>query len=356
MDLAMRKISALVLVVLLLCVSALVQAQDRSDVDAALQAAIADIGARTGLPVRPGSYSWITAVPLNGPQIATNCPAAAALAQNAAYRTVISVSVDYKADRYLYYFAPDATQLTFCGATHFVTPTLTFTPVTYTPTASVTPTPSTTPRPNAVICPGFMPSRLMAGEQGRVSKGNTVSLRSEPRTDADLIRSVYDTQTFSVLTGPICDADGHAWWQVLVGSSTGWIVEGEGVDFYVEPIIPTTAQPTAIGTPVVVPARPTSTPMPTATRIAMCPGGSLMTRLIVGRPGRVTPGEANNLRETGASNAKLIGQIPGGATFDVLAGPDCDGFGRAWWQVRYNGQVGWTIEGDKNQYFVEPLP
>jgi hypothetical protein len=38
----------------------------------------------------------------------------------------------------------------------------------------------------------------------------------------------------------------------------------------------------------------------------------------------------------------------------TLAGPVC-GENLAWWQVDYNGLVGWTAEGQGNEYWLESL-
>jgi hypothetical protein len=51
----------------------------------------------------------------------------------------------------------------------------------------------------------------------------------------------------------------------------------------------------------------------------------------------------------------LIGQIPSGGVFSVLEGPICDANGRAWWRVDYNGLLGWTVEGQGSEYYVEPI-
>lgn len=77
-------------------------------------------------------------------------------------------------------------------------------------------------------------------------------------------------------------------------------------------------------------------------------------RLQVGASARVTPGPANNLRETPDTNAAIIAEIPGGGVFKVLDGPRCAG-GMAYWQVQYNGIVGWTAEGRDGAYWLEPL-
>jgi uncharacterized protein YraI len=79
--------------------------------------------------------------------------------------------------------------------------------------------------------------------------------------------------------------------------------------------------------------------------------------MTIGGLGRVTPGLANALRSQpsrSASISAVIGQIPAGGVFSVLNGPVCaDGF--AWWQVNYNGQVGWTAEGQGTTYWLEPM-
>lgn len=76
-------------------------------------------------------------------------------------------------------------------------------------------------------------------------------------------------------------------------------------------------------------------------------------RLTVGEQGRVTPGNANNVRAEASRSAALVGQIPGGERFEVLAGPTCaDGLN--WWQVRYGDLEGWTVEAVGLDYWLEP--
>ncbi len=90
---------------------------------------------------------------------------------------------------------------------------------------------------------------------------------------------------------------------------------------------------------------------PTTPQAINCPGAPL-SRLVVGGQGRVLPGDPNDIRP--APGAASIGQIPAGATFMVLEGPTCTPNGIAWWRVSYNGQTGWTAEGQGSTYFVEP--
>ncbi len=82
--------------------------------------------------------------------------------------------------------------------------------------------------------------------------------------------------------------------------------------------------------------------------------GELSPQLVIGDVGRVTPGDANNMRNIPSTGGDRVGQIPGEAEFIVLSGPVCsDGF--TWWQVDYGGLIGWTVESIGDSYALEPL-
>ncbi len=83
--------------------------------------------------------------------------------------------------------------------------------------------------------------------------------------------------------------------------------------------------------------------------------GAPRSRLVVDQQGRVTLGKANNLRDKPTKNgSQVIGQMPELNTFSVLEGPVCAN-DLAWWKVNFNGLVGWTAEGQNDEYWVEPL-
>ncbi|MBE2267242.1 MAG: SH3 domain-containing protein [Anaerolinea sp.] len=86
-------------------------------------------------------------------------------------------------------------------------------------------------------------------------------------------------------------------------------------------------------------------------QLPVCPG-FMPSRIWQGQTARVTPGASNNLRSTPTTSGELVGQLPGGAQFRVLAGPECAD-GTAWWYLEYNGQYGYTAEGMGTTYWVE---
>ena len=92
----------------------------------------------------------------------------------------------------------------------------------------------------------------------------------------------------------------------------------------------------------------------TAQPAVTCPG-FLPSRLAAGGEARVLPGSPNNIRRQPTTGSLRVGQIPAGGVFTVLSGPECADE-TAWWQVDYQGAVGWTAEGQGDTYWVEPLP
>ncbi len=83
-------------------------------------------------------------------------------------------------------------------------------------------------------------------------------------------------------------------------------------------------------------------------------GCALPTRLVPGVEGRVLPDSANRLRNAPSVNSPMLMNIPVGDRFQILDGPQCAS-GHWWWQVDYNGTVGWTAEGEDTTYWIEPM-
>jgi len=92
-----------------------------------------------------------------------------------------------------------------------------------------------------LYCPGFSPaSRLWIGIQARVTPGTPNKLNSKPErpalhADSQTIANIPAGAIFRVIGGPVC-ADGILWWQVNYNGVTGWTGEGQGSDYWVEPV------------------------------------------------------------------------------------------------------------------------
>lgn len=84
------------------------------------------------------------------------------------------------------------------------------------------------------------------------------------------------------------------------------------------------------------------------------------TRLPVGFSGtaRVLPGATTRIRQQPTTAAAIVGEMPGDTEFEILAGPQC-GDGYVWWQIDYDGVIGWTAEGSGGYYWImtpQPYP
>ncbi|GIV81627.1 MAG: hypothetical protein KatS3mg051_0981 [Anaerolineae bacterium] len=159
-----------------------------------------------------------------------------------------------------------------------------------------------------------------------------LNVRDAPLT-GNIITKIRRNEVYPIV-GRNADS---SWWQINVNGIVGW-VSGRWVEV--------TGSGPVISTP---------TPIPTPTPVygyGQCPG-FLPSRLAPGMWGRVTPGLPNNLRAQPSLSAALIGQIPAGGLFRVLGGPVCAN-NSAWYQVNYNGIVGWTMEGLGFTYWLEP--
>ncbi len=86
-------------------------------------------------------------------------------------------------------------------------------------------------------CDGFLPSRLIVGQQGRVTPGVANRMREYPGLDAPQVGSIPGEGVFQVIEGPACDpANGIAWWLVNYQGLEGWTAEGQGSEYWTEPL------------------------------------------------------------------------------------------------------------------------
>ena len=113
-------------------------------------------------------------------------------------------------------------------------------------------------------------------------------------------------------------------------------------------------------------ATPTSTPRPSFTVTMTATDDSWQacrntypSRLRISDQAYVSfdPPYPNNVREDPNMDAEVIGQIDPGEEILVLEGPACSNQW-VWWLIRSRktGLVGWTAEGDIENYWLMPLP
>jgi hypothetical protein len=95
-------------------------------------------------------------------------------------------------------------------------------------------------------CPGFLPSRLVIGERGRISPGTPNRLRAAPNTQSRQLSTIPEGEIVDILNGPVCtqtaSGEGIAWWEVRWRSRftgnvlTGWTAEGLGGEYWIDPL------------------------------------------------------------------------------------------------------------------------
>lgn len=85
-----------------------------------------------------------------------------------------------------------------------------------------------------VVCGGTY-SRLLGGQNARVTPGLPNRLRAAPDTSSRTLATIPAGATVRVLNNYACDPQGHLWWQVRYGSRTGWTAEGLNGTYWLEP-------------------------------------------------------------------------------------------------------------------------
>lgn len=121
---------------------------------------------------------------------------------------------------------------------------------------------------------------------------------------------------------------------------------------------PTSPATLAVRTGPTLTPWPTHTPPPGGTATppkVTCPGAPAL-RLVVGMQAEVSqnPPMPSRVRERPGLQGRFIGQIEPGEVVTILDGPRCvDNY--AWWKVQSaKGLAGWTVEGDKSDYWLIP--
>jgi hypothetical protein len=195
-----------------------------------------------------------------------------------------------------------------------------------------------------VRCPGAPAARLSVGAVGRVAQTYSTlwaSIYSNAVLDV-MYRANNDT--FVVLGGPFCGVGPYNWYQVRHGSTVGYVTEGTGSAYWIEPNLPT-------ATSTVAPPSPTATIRPTTS--AACPGAPA-PRLQTGDLGAVAQVYSSLRAGLGSGKVLAIMYRAKNDSFEVLGGPYC-GFGPYnWYQVRFGALTGYVTEGTGTIYWITP--
>lgn len=129
-----------------------------------------------------------------------------------------------------------------------------------------------------------------------------------------------------ILDGPRCN-DGWGWWKVEYRGMIGWVGEVGPEGLY--NLLPPENSDSCLNLPE--------------------------HAVEIGDRASVTPGLSNRIRNEPSLDGEQIGLARPGVIFRVLDGPVCaDGYW--WWQIRYRGIVGWTVEGEENEPWIERVP
>lgn len=67
----------------------------------------------------------------------------------------------------------------------------------------------------------------------------------------------------------------------------------------------------------------------------------------------ITEGARQNMRVQPSLDAEIIEQLPAGTIVNILNDVECaDGY--LWWEIAYNGVIGYVAEGQDDEYWLEP--
>jgi uncharacterized protein YgiM (DUF1202 family) len=87
------------------------------------------------------------------------------------------------------------------------------------------------------VC-GFLVSRLNAGEQARVLIDlGRLNVRTAPTLASQRITQLPGGSLVTLVSGPICAPETNIlWWQIALDETVGWVAEGRGGVYFMEPL------------------------------------------------------------------------------------------------------------------------
>lgn len=87
-----------------------------------------------------------------------------------------------------------------------------------------------------VYCPGAQDPRLVIGREGVVIPGYGMNnIRIAAGDTSQVVAQIPENERFTVKDGPVC-ADGMLWFKVEYQGVEGWTPEGDGSDYWLEPV------------------------------------------------------------------------------------------------------------------------
>ena len=152
----------------------------------------------------------------------------------------------------------------------------------------------------ATVAPVAADTNLIVGDEAVVShtNGDGVNMRDAAGSSGNVITTLSDGTTLTVVDGPNAASDGSEWYNVAQGSQKGWIVS----DY-----------------------------------LATAPAASGQTVTITG-----TDGNGLRLRDAASTDSNTLTVIPDGATAQVVGNEVTDGAGNVWANLSYQGQTGYS--------------
>ncbi len=182
---------------------------------------------------------------------------------------------------------------------------------------------------------------VSVGDTAVVLPGDPNNIRSGPSKGSIYLTKMSQGSQFTVIGGPAC-SDGLRWWQVNFKGTIGWTAEGDGSTNWIQTVSRGSGSSGSSQ-----PQGPSNSNAGQSTEAAC----NTRAPFAVGNLGKVLPGPKNNVRSSPSASASLSFQMEQNSVFTVIGGPQCaEGF--RWWQISYNGQIGWTAEGNAAQNWV----
>jgi hypothetical protein len=226
----------IVLSLLVLVGAPVVHAQEAPQ---AVYSALSDLSTRLGTNLALSdlaAWSWSQQ---NFPDSSLGCPRPG-LRYNQVVTNGFQVLLTYNGVVYDYRVTADAATVFLCsptgdGTTQVVQPTPEQVVVPAQPAQPAQPVQST----GQVVCPGGLATRLAVGMQAQAIATGSINIRAQPSTTAQVAGLLLPNEPFAVVGGPRC-ADNFTWWNInyqsKVGLTSGWVTEGDNVEYWIMPV------------------------------------------------------------------------------------------------------------------------